>query len=115
MRLFTFIIIFIASFTLGCKSEAAQRAEAQARMNADVEKRIVDYTAILQENCRKRALEQAIIVADSLVIQQARLSGDTLFKPLRPDKPETQILIDTTPVKPFLKNPKDTILKKSKQ
>lgn len=115
MRYFVFIIVFFSVFHFGCKSEAAQRAQAEARMNAEVEKRIVEYTAVLKENCRKRTLEQAIIVADSLIIQAARLSGDTLFKPLRPDKPETQLLIDTTPVKPFLKNPKDTILKKSKQ
>lgn len=84
-------------------------------MTAESEKRVAEYTVVLQENCRKRALEQAIILADSLIIQDARLRGDTLFKPMRPEKPETQIYLDTTPVKPFLKVPNDTTPAKKKQ
>lgn len=98
-------------FQFACQSEAAEKAAEEARMNAETEKRIAEYITVLQENCRKRAIDQAIIVADSLIIQDARLRGDTLFKPTRPEKPETQILIDTTPVKPFLKPRRDTTIK----
>ena len=91
-----------------CESEEAQKAKEEQRLKAEA--RVEDYVQILERNCRERVLEAAIRIADSLLILEARMSTDTLFKPIkpiRPEKPETQILKDTTPIKPFLK--RDTI------
>lgn len=101
------IITFVA-----CTSEAAEKAKEAQRLNAEAERRVEDYTAILQKNCQQKVLVEATRIADSLLVQEARMSTDTLLKPLkplRPEKPETQILKDTTPIKPFLNPKRDTI------
>lgn len=95
-----------------CESEAAKKAQEEQRLQEEADRRVSEYIKVIKENCEKKVLDEAVRVADSLLILDARLSTDTLFKPLkplRPDKPETQILKDTTPITPFLKPKKDTI------
>lgn len=96
----------------GCNSKAEEQAKMAERLQAEAERRVGDYRAIVEKNCQEKVLMEAIRIADSILVLEARMSTDTLFKPLkplRPEKPETQILRDSTPIKPFLKPKRDTI------
>lgn len=95
-----------------CSSEAEEKAQEAQRLQAEADRRVAEYAVLIEKNCKEKVLAEAIRVADSLIVLEARMSTDTIgkpFKPLRPEKPETQILKDTVPVKPFLKPKKDTI------
>lgn len=110
-RAFWIGIISISAF-FACTSEAEEKAEEEQRLNAESSRRVAEYIVILQKNCQDKVLTEAIRIADSLIVLEARMSTDTLLKPLkplRPEKPTTQILKDTVPVKPFLKPKKDTL------
>ncbi|MFN7115828.1 MAG: hypothetical protein ACK4TA_03460 [Saprospiraceae bacterium] len=104
--------IVLGILLCSCESEAEKQAKVQQRLQTEADLRVVEYMSVLQKNCQTKVLEEAVRIADSLLVLEARLSTDTLFKPLkplRPEKPETQILKDTTPIKPFLKPKKDTL------
>lgn len=104
MRIVIFFGIILAFFA-SCESEEEKQALDQMMIEEEVKRRVEEYTRILGDNCQTRVLEEATLLADSLMILEARLAKDTLFKPikpLRPEKPELRILQDSTPVKPFL-------------
>lgn len=103
--------ILICLLLFSCESEAEKKAQQSQRLQAEAERRIADYTNAIQKNCEQRVLDAAIQIADSLMLVEARLSADTILKPLkplRPEKPETKILKDTTPIQPFIKQKRDT-------
>lgn len=107
-------IISIVAF-FACTSKTEDKVKEEQRLQAEADRRVADYTAVILKNCREKVLTEATRIADSLLVLEARMSTDTLLKPLipaRPEKPETQILRDTTPIKPFLKPKKDTIKNK---
>jgi len=96
---------------LSCESEEEKTAKVEQRLQEETDRRVAEYVRILERNCQEKVLEEAIRIADSLLVLEARLSTDTILKPLkplRPDKPDAQILRDTTPIKPFLKPKRDT-------
>ncbi len=112
MRFIFWIGISGVLLLAACESEAAKKAQEAQRLQDEADQRVNEYVKVITENCQTKVLEEAVRVADSLLILEARLSTDTLLKPLkplRPEKPETQILKDTTPIKPFLKPRRDTI------
>lgn len=103
--------ILLTSFLLSCESEAEKKAQQEQRLQAEAARRVADYISAIQKNCDQRVLDAAIQIADSLMLVEARLSADTILrpiKPIRPEKPETKILKDTTPIQPFMKPKRDT-------
>lgn len=98
------VIIFAA-----CESEGEKQQFEQMLIEKDVEERLVQYKRILEENCEAKVLEEATRIADSIIIEQARMLKDTLLKPIKPERPgvpEIKTLEDTLKVKPFLPKPK---------
>lgn len=112
MRTLFWIGILLTTVFLSCESEEDKKAQEEQRLEEEAERRVATYITVLEKNCQTKVLDEAVRIADSLLIIEARLSTDTLFKPLkplRPDKPDTKILQDTTPIQPFLKPRRDTI------
>lgn len=108
MRTLIFAITLLVAFA-SCESEEEKQQFEQMLIEQDVEKRIVEYKRILDENCEAKVLEEATRIADSIIIEQARMLKDTLLKPFKPDRPEApelKTLEDTLKVKPFLPKPK---------
>jgi hypothetical protein len=104
------LVLVIAAWS--CTSDAEKKAAEKRRLESEAELRVQEYIAVLQKNCRDKVLVEAVRVADSVLLVEARLSADTVLKPFkipRPEKPETQILPDTIPVRPFLRPKKDSV------
>lgn len=93
---------------LACESEEDKQRLEQLLIQTNVEQRLVEYERLVERNCREKVFEAATIIADSLIIAEARLLKDTLlkpFKPERPEQPELKRLEDTVPIRPFLPRP----------
>lgn len=102
-----FLGILIVWLFAACESEEEQRALNEMLIQQELDRRITSYKQIFFENCERRAIEEATRIADSIMIEQARLFKDTLTKPLkpeRPEKPELRTLEDSIAVKPFLRD-----------
>ena len=77
----------------------------------ELDKRLEEYRKEHWLICQKRALEQASLEVDSLVIVWAKANRDTLDRPSKPEKPlvpERLIPKDSTPVAPLF-NGKDSV------
>ncbi|HMN90619.1 MAG TPA: hypothetical protein PKD70_05085 [Saprospiraceae bacterium] len=102
------VLALLWLLALGCDSEAKQQAQETQLIEQYVSARLQDYERTLRERCQERVLTEAIRVSDSLIILEARLSKDTIFKPYkpeRPERPEAKVLNDTTPLRPILSRP----------
>ena len=90
-------------------------AEAvQAMIEETLQERLKNYREIRAKICRNKVQEAATVIADSILIEEARMKKDTLLKPPKPEKPqkpEIKTVIDSVPVAPFLR--KDSLQKDS--
>ncbi|MDV7396231.1 hypothetical protein RZS08_32860, partial [Arthrospira platensis SPKY1] len=60
------------------------------------------------QRCYEQALEEASLLADSILIEEARLERDTIGKPPippKPEKPEIKSLLDSLPIGPLVRPP----------
>ncbi len=108
-------------FTLGLCwfifSTAACVPEKSAKSKREViDERVAYKMAIWRSNfnkrCRKRVMEEATYLVDSILIANARSKKDTTAKPLKPPKPNfpgLEVPLDTTPIGPVIHSEKDTI------
>ncbi len=112
MKTAAFIVLILTIPLIACESEADKKRFETMLIEQEVEKRLADYKEAFDINCREKVLEDATRIADSLIIEEARLLKDTLlkpFKPERPEKPEILPFEDTLKVQPFLpKNKRDS-------
>ncbi len=102
------MLAIVGLLALGCDSETKQQAQETQLIEQYVSARLQDYERALRERCQERVLTEAIRISDSLIILEARLSKDTIFKPYkpeRPERPEAKVLNDTTPLRPILPTP----------
>ena len=87
-----------------CESQDDLQKQVQELIDQRLEDRMLNYTTTLNRKCTERVLEEAARIADSILIVEARLSKDTIDKPLRPDRPEApeiKIGTDTAALKPL--------------
>lgn len=90
--------------TLACQSDADRIAARQAAIEQEVARKLEAFRTIKEKNCREEVLAAASLIADSIIITNARMQLDTTLKPAKPFKPEQptlQTLIDSVPVKPL--------------
>lgn len=102
------LLLFLSLFT-AC--ESATHVDIDAVIAEKVQERLVEFENIINRRCKDRALEEAGLLADSIIIEQARRKKDTLdrpIKPLRPDQPELLQLKDSLELGPLF----DTSIKK---
>ena len=99
--------IWIVLLLVACESEEDKQALEDMLIQQELERRLVSYERIFFNNCEQKAIDEATRIADSIMIERARLLKDTLGKPSKPDrpeKPELRTLEDSIPVRPFLKD-----------
>jgi len=74
-------------------------------MDAEIEKRREEYRKLQKEDCEKRAIKEAEMIVDSILIANAinvrAYDTEKPDKPLKPDKPEIIKPKDSLPVKPL--------------
>jgi hypothetical protein len=102
-----FIGILSVWLLAGCDDAEEQKAIEEMVIQRELDRRIANYKTVLFENCQERAIEEATRIADSIMIEEARLLKDTMGKPAkppRPERPELRKLEDSTPVRPFLRD-----------
>ena len=72
-----------------------------------VEERVRKYKEEKHNSCQRKVLQKAGVVADSILLLEARLNRDTSGKPIIPEKPEIPEIIpikDSIPVQPFYRD-----------
>lgn len=96
------LCISILLFFFSC--ESATHVDIDAVIEEKVQERLDEFERIIMQRCRNRALEEAGDLADSIIIERARLQRDTAdrpLKPLRPDQPELKSLEDSLELAPL--------------
>ena len=105
MRLFTAYLLFIALLAIGCGEDNRNKKAVRAVIEEKVQERVSTYRTNRMNRCRKDANEEASALADSILLEQARLTRDTLPKPpkpTKPERPELKTLKDSMKVAPIL-------------
>ena len=100
MRFFYFTILFLG--LLSCAS--ATHVDIDAVIEEKVQERLDEFREVIMKRCQDKALEEAGLLADSIIIEQARLKKDTTERPprpLRPDQPEVMTLEDSLELAPL--------------
>lgn len=78
----------LAVLTWQCNDDARGRVDVEAAIAEQVEMRIREFKQVQWDNCRKRAQDEALLVADSIMLERALLQRDTSYRPARPVRPE---------------------------
>ncbi len=97
--------------TLPNCGQKSQREQVDELIETQVELKIANYKEIRKQKCLEEMYRQAGEIADSILLEQARLARDTANRPvipIKPEKPQVIDVSDTTPVKPFLPELKDS-------
>lgn len=99
---------------IACHDKAALK---QALIEQMVQEKVANHITKKKETCFKEAMEEALVIADSVMIQLALSKVDTSGKanrPSKPPRPEIDLPVDTTPIRPLfedtINNQKDTTL-----
>ena len=72
-----------------------------------VEQQLATYKKIFLQQCRDKVLLEAGRIADSILINEARLKRDSMGKPpkpLKPEKPEIKQLKDSLSLDPLFRD-----------
>lgn len=94
-----------------CFRPQVDQTEVIALMESTLQEKLDAYRQRMEEDCQKRILKEAARVADSIIVEEARLYRDTVQRPPippRPERPETKKLPDSLPVGPLISRP-DTV------
>lgn len=88
-----------------CGEDDRNKIAVEKVINEEIERRVNDYRRMRINHCKEKAITEANEMADSILIEEARLARDTITKPPKPEKPEKpelKSLQDSTPVKPLV-------------
>ena len=88
----------------GCNSSTDPALIVEATIQEEVADRIRRAEATIMDRCRDAVLEEAGLIADSILFERARLRRDTAARPdrpYRPGKPPIKELKDSVPVAPL--------------
>lgn len=83
--------LFFLNFFTAC--ESATHVDIDAVIAEKVQERLTEFESIVNRRCRDRALEEAGLMADSIIIEEARRKKDTLDRPMRPLRPDQPALL----------------------
>lgn len=79
--------LLLAGLSWQCSDDARGRVDVDAAIAEQVETRIREFRQVQWDNCRKRAQDEALLIADSLMLERALLQRDTSYRPARPVRP----------------------------
>jgi len=99
------IINILVLLCLCCSCEQRDEAAVQTLIKERVAANIAQFENRQKQQCYKKAMQEAVLVADSIVLAQALAAKDTsqLFRPTKPLKPTVVIPKDDTPIAPLFK------------
>lgn len=95
------ILLFLGS----CGADERDEAAIQAAIEEALEKKIAKFKSVRQQRCLEGIYDEANIIVDSILLEEARQKRDTIGKPARPikpEKPEIKTILDTLPIAPLL-------------
>ena len=103
-RLTFCILIFISSLFLNC--DQRDEAAIQALIKEQVAENIATFKARQQARCDKEVIEEALFMADSILMANALLAKDTsrFVRPVKPPKPNVVMPAVTEPIAPLFKD-----------
>jgi len=99
-------LLLLLAFALGCGEDDRNQKAVQKMIEEKVEERLRTYRETRMNRCRREAAQEASTIADSILLEQARLTRDTLSKPpkpTKPERPELKTLKDSLKVAPILR------------
>ncbi len=102
-KAFLFGLICVGCVSCLERQEYTQE-EIDIMIRARVEEKVASYRQIKTERCTEDILVRANAIADSILIEEARLHRDTVGKPprpLKPQPPEIRHVKDTAPLRPL--------------
>lgn len=85
MKAFLFILCLGLFFTT---CESATHIDKEAAIEEKVQERLSNYKHIISQKCRKAILEEASAMADSIILERAKILKDSIERPEKPDRPE---------------------------
>ncbi len=92
-----------------CHDNAALKHTLIEKM---VQEKIDHHVANKKATCFKEAMDEALVISDSVMIQLALSKVDTsgkINRPAKPPRPEIDLPVDTTPIRPLFE---DTIVRR---
>ncbi|MCB0639024.1 MAG: hypothetical protein KDC54_20485 [Lewinella sp.] len=89
--LFPVFLLLVATLLAGCESATA--VDVDQVIEDNVEERLAAFRAVLEDRCREQAVEEAGLLADSIILERARLNRDTTGRPPRPHRPDMPELL----------------------
>ncbi len=112
-KIYLWLGIFSVLLTLGCRQTQEQHPTIEELIDEAVARRLKEYRETRERNCRKKIMEHAHDLADSMLIARVKdlMLEDTVLRPERlnrPFRPETRPPRDTSPPVPLL--PLDSLL-----
>ena len=104
-----FSFVFLLFCLTSCHDKAALK---QVIIEKRVQEKIDNHITKKKAACFKEAMEEALVLADSMMIKLALSKVDTsggINRPAKPARPEIDLPVDTTPIQPLFE---DTIIPK---
>lgn len=101
-----YFVLMVFCFA-ACQDKAGLK---QALIEKMVQDKIDNHVTKKKATCFKEAMDEALVIADSVMIQLALSKVDTSGKvnrPAKPTRPELDLPVDTTPIQPLFE---DTII-----
>lgn len=84
-----------------CGQDNRNRSAVEKMIQQEVEERVATYRGNRNQRCYQDAVKEASVIADSVLLIEARMKRDTASKPPRPDRP----------ARPAAKKLRDSLLK----
>ncbi|MEQ8703891.1 MAG: hypothetical protein RIC19_08215 [Phaeodactylibacter sp.] len=100
-RLYFWLVLPVFLLPASCGEDNRNRDAVEEMIQQEVTERVATYRENRTQRCYQDAVKDAGILADSILLLEARLSRDTASKPPRPTKPE----------RPVVKKMRDSLLK----
>jgi len=91
MKIFS-ILLFLGLFFATC--ESATHIDKDAVIEEKVQERLDNYKRIIFKKCRNKILEEASVLADSIILERAKMLKDSLQRPPKPTRPEKPALLE---------------------
>lgn len=93
----------LVSCLLFLSCEQRDEAAVQAAIKKQVASNVATFKARRIQQCHKKAMEEAITIADSLMLARALAAKDTsqFIRPTKPTKPMVNMPVQHTPVAPL--------------
>lgn len=101
MSRLSYFFLFLPLLYLSCGEDNRNRDAVEAMIQQEVTDRVATYRNNRVQRCYKDAVKEASIIADSVLLIEARMKRDSASKPPRPTKPE----------QPVAKKLRDSLLK----